>query len=111
VDNQVLSSFMGYAVGEWRPVKRLRLSYAFDFDRVKISVPVQPLDNTVQTAGGSFEDHTVKASARIWRSLRVELRNRLRFRENTDLIDRLETGLAGDDLVFGFGLFANGGPD
>lgn len=111
VDARPLSSFMAYAVVEWRPVKRLRLSYAFDFDRVRIAVVKQPLDNALAAAGGSFEDHTLKVSARLWRALRVEGRYRLRLRENTDVIHRFEAGVLGDDLVYGLGAFATIGGD
>lgn len=111
VDNQYLDAFMAYALVEWRPIKRLRLSYAFDLDRVKITTPVQPLNNALTTAGGSFEDHTIKASLRAWRGLRFEARYRLRFRENTDVIHRIEGGLDGDRLIAGFGLFATLGGD
>ncbi len=111
VDEKPLQSFMAYAVVEWRPVKRLRLSYAFDFDRVRIAVVKQPLDNSLTAAGGSFEDHTLKASWRVWRALRLEARYRLRFRENTDIIHRFEGGALGDDLLYGIGAFVTVGGD
>jgi hypothetical protein len=111
VDAKPLSAFMAYALVEWRPLKRLRLSYAFDFDRVQLVTPVLPLDNTLTAAGGSFEDHTLKASARVWRTLRLEARYRLRFRENTDVIHRVEGGFSGDDLIYHFGAFATVGAD
>jgi hypothetical protein len=121
VDVAPIASFMAYAVAEWRPVKRLRLSYSLDFDRVRLLVPTSPCPtgNCVAppttvlptAAGGSFEDHTLKGSFRLWKALRVEGRYRLRFRENTDIIHRFEGGLIGDDLLFGIGLFATVGGD
>lgn len=111
VDSQPIGSLMAYAVGEWRPQKRLRLSYAFDFQRVRLLVPVQPLNNAIAAAGGSFEDHTLKAGVRIWRALRVGARYRLRFRENTDVIHRFEGQVDAENLLAGFGAFATVGGD
>jgi hypothetical protein len=104
------TSFMAYAVAEWRPVQRLRLAYAFDHNRVRIIVPVQPLDNTVKAAGGSFQDHMARAAVRIWRTFGAEVRYRLRLRENTDIVHRFEGGLRGD-LFRGLGGFVNVGGD
>jgi len=111
VDARPLSSFMAYAIVEWRPIRRLRLSYAFDFDRVQIAVTQLPLANQAGAAGGSFEDHTVKASWRFFRNMRIEARYRLRFRENTDVIHRGELGVTGDDIIGGFGAFVTVGAD
>ena len=111
VETDILGSIMTYALVEWSPSKNVRVGYAFDFDRVQVFVGDLPLDNTMTAAGGSFEDHTVKASWRIWRSLRLEVRDRLRFRETTDIIDRIEVGARGDNLVGDFGAFVNFGAD
>ena len=111
VDTQILGSVMAYALLDWSPTQNVRLGYAFDFDRVQVFVKDLPLDNTMTAAGGSFQDHTLKASVRLWRSLRAEARYRLRFRENTDVIHRFEVGARGDSLASGFGFFANFGAD
>ena len=111
VDSEAIGSFMAYAIGEWRPLPRLRLTYAFDFVRARVLTPVQPLDNSLKAAGGSFEDHTFKGAVRIWRQLRAEARYRLRFRENTDVVHRVEGLIDGDNLVVGLGAFVNFGLD
>jgi hypothetical protein len=102
---------MSYALVDWTPTKDVHVGYAFDFDRVQVVVPKLPLDNSMVAAGGSFEDHTLKANLRVWRSLHVEGRYRLRFRETTDVIHRVEVGARGDNLAGGWGAFVNFGAD
>lgn len=108
---QLMSAFMGYLMGEWRPWKRLRLSYTADFNRIKVASLQNPTDNSAGVASGNFHDHLFKASVRTWRGLRFDARYRLRFRDNDDIIHRVEGSVLGDNLLAGLGLFVTVGAD
>src|SRR5207237_4654436 len=76
-----------YGMIDYRPIKMLRLTYTFNYERVRL-IQSQLLltkanGSPVEAAAGSFQDHALKISYRIWRALRAEARYRLRYRENT----------------------------
>lgn len=100
---------------EYRPIKRLRLTYSGNYERVRIIqselLTKKPDGTPVQTAGGGFQDHAVAATLRIWQALRGELRYRLRYRENTDLEHHIVVGFRGDELWRGLGLQGSVGVD
>ena len=104
-----------YGMIEYRPLKKLRLSYTFNYERVRLiqsQLLLTKADGTpVDAANGSFQDHAVKAIYRVWNALRAEVRYRLRYRENTDLEHHIVLGLIGDELWKGFGANASVGVD
>jgi hypothetical protein len=110
-----LGAFGAYATAEYRPIKRLRLQYSFNYERVRLLqsrlLSLTPAGTPVQTADGSFQDHDLKIVGLVWHALRAELDYRLRFRENTDIEHHLTVGLRGDDLWRGLGGFASIGVD
>jgi hypothetical protein len=104
-----------YGTVEYRPLKPLRLLYTFNYERVRL-IESQLLLTTaagapVQAAAGSFQDHALKISYRIWRALKAEARYRLRYRENTDLEHHVLVGLWGDELWKGIGANLSVGVD
>ena len=109
IDAATLGSLTANAFAEYKPIKRVRLAYLFDFDQVRVYQALTPTG--AQATGGSFEDHTLKATINLFRGVRFDARYRLRFRENTDVIHRIEGALYGDDLIAGLGAFATLGID
>jgi hypothetical protein len=110
-----LGSVSAFAIAEYRPIKRLRLQYSFNYERVRLFqsklLTLTPAGTQVTAAGGSFQDHNLRAVALVWRALRAELAYRLRFRANTDIEHHLTLGVRGDDLWRGLGGFAQVGVD
>jgi hypothetical protein len=104
-----LGSFDAYGFAEYRPIKRLRLFYTFNFERVRLFQ--SQLLTGAQAADGSFEDHQLRASVQVWRALKLEATYRLRYRANTDLEHHAVVGVRGDDLWRGLGGFASVGVD
>jgi hypothetical protein len=104
-----------FGVVEYRPIKKLRLSYTFNYERVRLiqsQLLLTKADGTpVDAAAGSFQDHTLKISYRIWKALRAEARYRLRYRENTDVEHHVLAGLWGDELWKGLGANVSVGVD
>jgi hypothetical protein len=104
-----------YGLAEYRPLKSLRFSYTFNFERVRLiqsQLLTRKADGTpVQTASGSFQDHTLRLTYRIWKALRMEASYRLRWRENTDVEHHATIGLRGDELWQGLGGFGSVGVD
>jgi hypothetical protein len=109
-----VGAFGVWALVEWRATKKLRLTYSFNFERVRLfqslllAPPGQPQR---QAADGSFEDHALRGIWRLWRALRGELQYRLRYRGNTALEHHVTVGLRGDELWRGLGGFAQAGFD
>ena len=105
-----LGSVDAYALAEYRPWKRLRIAYTFNFERVQLYqgqlLTVTPAGLPVQAADGSFQDHELRVTWLAWRALRLEARYRLRYRANTDVESHPEVSLRGDELWHGLGLFA-----
>jgi hypothetical protein len=110
-----LGAFGAYGMIEYRPVKRLRLVYSANYERVRILqsqlLATKPDGTPVQAADGSFQDHSLRGMFLAWRALRIELGYRLRARANTDVEHRLSLGARGDDLWRGLGGFASLGVD
>jgi hypothetical protein len=110
-----LGAVSAWGIAEYRPVRRLRLQYTFNFERVRLfqsTLLVQKADGTpVSAADGSFQDHTLRAVYLLWRGLKLEARYRLRYRANTDVQHRVLGGLFGDDLWRGLGGFLSVGVD
>ncbi|HZS37079.1 MAG TPA: hypothetical protein VFF06_09640 [Polyangia bacterium] len=110
-----LGAFGAWALAEWRVLKTLRLSYTFNFERIRLFqsqlLTVKSDGTPVSAADGSFEDHALRATWRLWRGLRADLQYRLRYRANTDLENHVTLGLRGDELWRGFGAFASVGID
>jgi hypothetical protein len=110
-----LGAVSAYAITEYRPWKRLRLVYTFNFERLRIfqsKLLTRMADGQqVQAADGSFQDHTLRAVGLLWRALRGELTYRLRFRANTDIEHHVLLGVRGDELWRGLGGFASVGLD
>jgi hypothetical protein len=104
-----------YGMLEYRPLKQLRLTYTFNYERVRLlqsQLLLTKADGTpVEAAAGSFQDHAVAIVYRIWHALRAEVRYRLRYRENTDLEHHFTVGLIGDELYKGFGANVSVGVD
>jgi hypothetical protein len=104
-----------YGLIEYRPIKTLRLMYSFNYERVRLiqsQLLALKADNTpVEAAAGSFQDHALKISYRLWRALKAEARYRLRYRENTDLEHHIVVGLWGDELWKGLGANLSVGVD
>jgi hypothetical protein len=106
-----LGAFDVYALVEYRPLKRLRLSYTFNFERVRVFqshlLTLTPAGTPVEAADGSYQDHQARAVWLAWRSLRVEASYRLRARANTDIEHHLAFGGRADELWRrGLGAFA-----
>lgn len=110
-----LGSFDVYGVAEYRPIKRLRLSYTFNFERVRLFqstlLATDSSGRPLSAADGSFEDHDFRVIGLVWKALRAELNYRLRIRANTDYEHHITVGLRGDDLWHGLGVFASVGVD
>jgi hypothetical protein len=110
-----LGSFDVYGVAEYRPLKRLRLQYTFNFERVRLFqsqlLATDANGQPLTAADGSFEDHDFRVIGLIWKALRAELNYRLRIRANTDYEHHITVGLRGDDLWKGFGVFGSVGVD
>jgi hypothetical protein len=110
-----LGSIDVYAVAEYRPIKRLRLTYSFNYERVRLFqshlLTLTPAGTPVAAADGSFEDHDLRALYLAWRALRLEARYRLRLRANTDVEHHVTLGARGDELWRHFGAFASIGID
>jgi hypothetical protein len=110
-----IGAFGAWALAEYRPIRRLRLQYTFNFERVRLLqshlLTLKPDGTPVAAADGSFEDHTLRAILLAWRALRIEAQYRLRFRENDDIEHHVVVGLRGDDLWRGLGAFASVGVD
>ncbi|MDB4966851.1 MAG: hypothetical protein JWN44_2540 [Myxococcales bacterium] len=107
-----LGAFDVYALVEYRPLKRLRLQYTFNFERVRVFqshlLSLTPAGTPVEAADGSFQDHQARAVWLVWRSLRVETSYRLRARANTDVEHHLALGARSDELWRrGLGAFAS----
>jgi hypothetical protein len=104
-----LGSVDAYALLEYRPWKRLRIAYSFNFERVRLFqgqlLTVTAAGTPVQAADGSFQDHELRATWLAWRALRLEARYRLRYRDNTDVEHHPELSLRGDELWHGLGVF------
>ena len=115
ISSATLGAVTALALVEWRPIDRLRLSYTFHHERVRLFqselLTKKPDGTPVETADGSFQDHAVRVVARAWRAARVEVQYRLRWRANTDLEHRFTLGFVGDDLWRGLGVFASIGVD
>ncbi len=110
-----VGAFGAYALAEYRPLRTLRLTYTFNFERVRLlqsQLLVTKADGTpVTTADGSFEDHVLRAVWRLWHGLRADAQYRLRFRANTDVEHHVTIGLRGDELWRGLGGYATLGVD
>jgi hypothetical protein len=110
-----LGAVGAYGMVEYRPLKQLRLTYTFNYERVRLiqsQLLLTKADGSpVEAAAGSFQDHAVAAIYRIWHALRAEVRYRLRYRENTDLEHHFTVGLIGDELYKGFGANLSVGVD
>lgn len=110
-----LGAFGAYGMIEYRPIKRLRLVYSANYERVRILqselLTTKPDGTQVQAADGSFQDHSLRGMYLAWRALRLELGYRLRARANTDIEHRISVGARGDDLWRGLGGFASVGVD
>ena len=110
-----LGSVSAFAIAEYRPIKRLRIQYSFNYERVRLFqsklLTLTPEGTQVTAADGSFQDHNLRAVALLWRALRGELAYRLRFRANTDIEHHLTIGARGDDLWRGLGGFVSLGVD
>jgi hypothetical protein len=110
-----LGAFGVWALAEWRVTKAVRLSYTFNFERVRLFESQLPLltaaGTPVQAADGSFEDHVVRATWRFWRALRTSVQYRLRFRGNTDVEHHAALDLRGDEVWHGLGAFGSIGFD
>jgi hypothetical protein len=115
LDVATLGAFGAWAMAEYRPIKKLRLVYTFDFERVRLlqsQLLKLKADNTpVEATAGSFQDHTLRAEYRLWNALRAEAQYRLRWRDNDDLEHHVVAGLRGDDLWRGLGGFVSVGVD
>jgi hypothetical protein len=110
-----LGSFDGFGVAEYRPWKRLRLQYTFNFERVRLFqsqlLATDANGQPLTAADGSFEDHDFRVIGLLWQALRGEINYRLRIRANTDYEHHLTAGLRGDHLWKGLGLFGSVGVD
>jgi hypothetical protein len=104
-----LGSFDVYGYAEYRPLKRLRLAYTFNFERVRLFQ--SQLLTGAQAADGSYEDHNLRVTYLVWRALKLDATYRLRYRANTDLEHHVVVGARGDDLWRGLGAFASVGVD
>ena len=104
-----LGAVDAYGIAEVRPWKRLRLSYTFSFERVRLFqselLTLTAAGTPVQAVDGSFQDHTLRGVALLWRGLKGELSYRLRYRANTDIENHVIVRLRGDDLWRGLGGF------
>jgi hypothetical protein len=110
-----IGAVSAYGMIEYRPLKKLRLLYSFNYERVRLiqsQLLLTKADGSpVDAAAGSFQDHTLRASYRLWKALRAEVRYRLRYRENTDLEHHFVAGLWGDELWKGLGASVSVGVD
>jgi hypothetical protein len=110
-----LGSFDLYALAEYRPRKRLRLTYTFNYERVRVFqshlLTLTPAGTPVAAADGSFQDHELRGVWLAWRALRLEARYRLRLRANTDVEHHITVAARGDELWRHFGAFASIGLD
>ena len=115
ISSATLGAFTVLALAEWRPIDRVRLSYTFHHERVRLFqselLAKKPDGTPVEAADGSYQDHAVKLVSRASRGARVEVQYRLRWRDNTDVEHRFSLGFVGDDLWKGLGLFASIGVD
>jgi hypothetical protein len=115
ISSATLGAISVLALAEWRPIDKLRLSYTFHHERIRLFqselLAKKPDGTPVEAADGSFQDHAVKLVTRAWRSARVEVQYRFRWRDNTDLEHRFTLGFVGDDLWKGLGVFASIGVD
>jgi hypothetical protein len=104
-----LGAFDAWGVAEWRARKNLRLTYTFNFERVRLfqsELLARKADGSpVQAADGSYEDHVLHLAWRAWRALRVDVSYRLRYRANTDLEHHPELSVRADELWRGLGAF------
>lgn len=115
IGTATLGAVSAFGVAEWRPVARVRLQYAVNFERVRLIqsqlVFTKADGSPVAAANGSFLDNAVRANVILYRALRADAQYRLRWRENTDLQHHVVLGVRGDDLFFGLGGFASVGFD
>ncbi len=104
-----------YGMIEYRPLKKLRITYTFNYERVRLIqsqlLLTKPDGTPVEAADGSFQDHALAAIYRIWKAVRAELRYRLRYRENTDVEHHITLGLIADEIGHGVGANASVGVD
>ena len=110
-----LGAISAWGAIEWQPLKRLRMTYLFNYERVRIYqsqlLPSPDHPGPMSAESGNFQDHMFRVVGLLHNTLRGELSYRLRLRDNSDDEHHVVAGLRDDRFVGNLGYFASVGVD